>query len=301
MAAFNKADIRLYVLSYDSHKAIATFSKTHKITFTMLSDPDSKVIKDFGILNTLIPEDAHPWFGIPFPGAYIVNNKGIITEKIFENIHHARPGPEQLLAAAQGERFSVEPTLSPTEDVDVDVAFHGDSLPTGITREIVATIRVPEGKHIYSEPVPEGLVAASIELDNNPGIVAYTPIQPQTSPLTLTGSDTTLQVYKGNTILRLPVAQNGQLIEKTAEGNFVTVSGKVHWQTCDDKECDLPEFVDFEFHIKVGALITPELSWDLFKLVTDISNKKPHQKVILVVAYQAFRISKLYKKLVQDH
>ena len=137
MVAFNKADIRLYVLSYDSHKAIANFSKTHKITFTMLSDPDSKVIKDFGILNTLIPEDAHPWFGIPFPGAYIVNNEGIITEKIFENIHHARPGPEQLLAAAQGERFSVEPTLSPTEDVDVDVAFHGDSLPTGITLSLI--------------------------------------------------------------------------------------------------------------------------------------------------------------------
>ncbi len=295
MAAFNEADVRLYVLSYDSRKAIAKFSKTHNITFTMLSDPDSKVIKNFGILNTLIPEDAHPWFGIPFPGAYIVNNEGIITEKIFENIHHARPGPEQLLAAALGERFSIEPTLSPTENVNVDVVFHGDSLPTGITREIVATIRVPEGKHIYSEPVPEGLVAASIKLDNNPGIVAYTPSQPKTSPLTLAGSDTTLQVYEGNTVLRLPVAQNGQLIEETAEGNFVTVSGKVHWQACDDKECDLPESVDFVFRIKVEDTVAPELSWDLFKLVTDISNKKPHQKVILFLAYQTFRISNYIK------
>ena len=301
MAAFDESDVKLYVLSYDSHKAIANFSQTHNITFTMLSDPDSIVIKDFGILNTLIPENAHPWFGIPFPGAYIINKQGIITAKIFENIHHARPGPEQLLAAALGERFNVETTSSPTEDVAVDVSFHGDSLPTGITREIVATIRVPEGKHIYSEPVPEGLVATSIELDSNPGIVAYTPVQPKTSPLTLTGSDTTLQVYEGNTVLRLPVAQNGQLIEKTDEGNFVTVSGKVHWQACDDKECDLPESVDFEFRIKVESLNVPELSWDLFKLATDISNKKPHQKVILVVAYQAFRISKLYKKLVQDH
>jgi DsbC/DsbD-like thiol-disulfide interchange protein len=301
MAAFDESNVKLYVLSYDSHKAIANFSQTHNITFTMLSDPDSIVIKDFGILNTLIPEDAHPWFGIPFPGTYIINDQGIITTKIFENIHHARPGPEQLLAAALGERFSVEPMLSPTENVNVDVAFHGDSLPTGITREIVATIRVPEGKHIYSEPVPEGLVATSIELDSNSGIVAYTPVQPKTSPLTLTGSDTTLQVYEGNTVLRLPVAQNGQLIEKTDEGNFVTVSGKVHWQACDDKECDLPESVDFEFRIKVESLNVPELSWDLFKLATDISNKKPHQKVILVVAYQAFRISKLYKKLVQDH
>ena len=96
MVAFNKADIRLYVLSYDSHKAIANFSKTHKITFTMLSDPDSKVIKDFGILNTLIPEDAHPWFGIPFPGAYIVNNEGIITEKIFENMFFEPVWPKKI-------------------------------------------------------------------------------------------------------------------------------------------------------------------------------------------------------------
>ena len=125
-------------------------------------------------------------------------------------------------------------------------------------------------------------------------MVAYTPVQPKTSPLTLTGSDTTLQVYEGNTVLRLPVAQNGQSIEKTDEGNFVTVSGKVHWQACDEKECDLPESVDFEFRIKAEAVIAPELSWDLFKLVTDISNKKNLiKKIILFLAYQTFRIFKL--------
>jgi len=37
-------------------------------SYPLLSDVDSEVIRDFGILNHNIPED-HEWYGICFPGA----------------------------------------------------------------------------------------------------------------------------------------------------------------------------------------------------------------------------------------
>ncbi len=79
MDAYRDAGVRLYALSYDEPDALADYAEAHGVTFTMLSDPDSEVIKDFGILNTLIPADDHPWYGIPFPGAYAIDAAGTIV------------------------------------------------------------------------------------------------------------------------------------------------------------------------------------------------------------------------------
>ncbi len=98
----------------------------------------------------------------------------------------------------------------------------------GVTRQIVATFRVPEGQHLYSDPVPEGLVVAAIELYDIDGILSYKPLAPPTlplapptlpltpptSPLTLAGFGDTLQVYERDVVLRLPVTQNARQMRK---------------------------------------------------------------------------------------
>ncbi len=259
MAAYAAADVKLYVLSYDEPDAIADYAEAGDVTFTMLSDPDSEVIRSFGILNTTIPPDEHPWYGIPFPGAYSIDADGVIVAKFFEHNFAVRTGPEQMLAAALGQAFEIESAANPPEQVSVDVIFEGDLLPMGVTRDIVATFRVPEGQHLYSEPVPEGLVAATIEVDESPGIVAYTPRAPATSPLTLGESGDTLEVYEGDVILRLPVAQNARAMEKIDGKRYVTVSGKVRWQTCNDVECGLPESKSFSFRVEAGFPVLADM------------------------------------------
>ena len=78
MDKFADAGAKVYVLSYDEVDALADYKKAHGATFTMLSDPNSEVIRSFGILNTLISEDDHPWYGIPFPGVYVVDELSLI-------------------------------------------------------------------------------------------------------------------------------------------------------------------------------------------------------------------------------
>jgi len=250
MAAFDEAGVKLYVLSYDEQDALADFAESGGVTYTMLSDPDSEIITRFGILNTTIPEDDHPWYGIPFPGAYAIGADGTILAKVFEHNFAVRPGPEQLLAAALGDEADFGSEVTAADEVSVEVALDGDRLPSGVTREIVATFQVPEGQHLYSDPVPDGLVAVSIELDDTPGILSYTPIAPPTFPLTLSGTGDTLQVYDGDVVLRLPVTQNSRNTTKTDEGRFVTVSGRVRWQACDEAECFLPRSQEFSFTVE---------------------------------------------------
>ena len=177
-----------------------------------------------------------------YPGAYVTDSDGIILEKFFENNFTVRPGPEQLLAALKGEQVDLIKKNGDDEQVKVEVAFEGDTLPAGITRQIVARFSVPEGMHLYGQPVPEGLVPASIQLDEElKGIVSYTPVGPKTRPLTLSGDGHTLEVYEGDVVLRLPVAQNGRAVEKDEDGRWVRIAGKVRWQACDDEKCDVPQ------------------------------------------------------------
>ncbi|MCH2624800.1 MAG: peroxiredoxin family protein [Acidimicrobiales bacterium] len=260
MPDFEAAGAKLYVLSYDEADALADFKKAHGTTFTMLSDPDSEVIRSFGILNATIADDDHPWYGIPYPGVYITDSDGIIVEKFFENNFTVRPGPEQLLAAVRGEEVLLEERPNPVSEVSVDVDFVGDSLPVGISRQIVARFSLPEGMHVYGQPVPEGLVAASIELDEQvEGLVAYTPITPATRSMTLTGDGHTLEVYEGDVVLRLPVAQNGRAMTKDEEGRWVSIAGRVRWQACDSEACGLPEEQTFNFRVPAAFTVMADM------------------------------------------
>src|SRR5262245_12709881 len=48
------------------------YSKRRGITFPLLSDPGSRTIKRYGILNTTIPESNQQSFGVPFPGTFML-------------------------------------------------------------------------------------------------------------------------------------------------------------------------------------------------------------------------------------
>ena len=183
MHHFDAAGIKVYALSYDEPDALRDFATAHGITYTLLPDPDSEVIRSFGILNTLIAEDDHPWFGIPYPGTYVIDSAGTITHKFFENNLAVRAGPEQLLRAATGAR--TEPTIVDTppaatssESVEMSVALDGAALARTVQRDLVVHLRVPAGQHLYAEPAPAGSVAVDVVLDANSQLVLRPLIRP---------------------------------------------------------------------------------------------------------------------------
>ena len=149
MRDFDAAGVAVYALSYDEADALSDFGGAHGITYTLLSDPDSDVIRSFGILNTLIDPDDHPWYGIPYPGTYVVRAEGAITHKFFDNNLAVRAGPEQLLRAAQGQPMpeSKADEAAP-EEVQVRVALDGDDLAPMVQKDLAVRFSVPAGRHV---------------------------------------------------------------------------------------------------------------------------------------------------------
>src|ERR1022692_867047 len=76
-------------ISYDSAALLKNFADRKGINYPLLSDPDSKVIRAFGILNDNVPKD-QPVFGIPFPGLYLIDRRGVVEAKYFEDDHRER-------------------------------------------------------------------------------------------------------------------------------------------------------------------------------------------------------------------
>ena len=101
----------MYGISYDPVPVLKKFGEEQDISYHLLSDFDSAVIKKFGILNTLIqPEDSerHPstqrtFYGVPFPGVYVVDEEGVVTEKFFYRHYGTRASAGSILNSALGE------------------------------------------------------------------------------------------------------------------------------------------------------------------------------------------------------
>ena len=52
--------IGIAAISYDSEETLAVFAERRGITFPLLSDDESVVIKEYGILNTVVGEGLGP-------------------------------------------------------------------------------------------------------------------------------------------------------------------------------------------------------------------------------------------------
>jgi hypothetical protein len=257
---FVAAGIDVFSLSYDEPDALADFRNAYDITYTLLSDPNSKVIRQFGILNTLIGEDDHPWFGIPYPGTYVVNSEGIISHKFFENNLQLRVGPEMLLRATLGVEIEhSKPDREPPAETTWHVFLDGDRLAASVLKDLVVRIEVARGRHLYADPAPVGNVPVTLVLDENPQIVTRDVVKPESESLTLGGTGEVIQVYTGAVELRLPVTVNADLGVAETELREITLGGELHWQTCDDQVCDLPRRERFELTVPLAGIVVSEL------------------------------------------
>jgi len=156
--------------------ALQDFINAYDIDFALLSDPKSEIIRQFGILNTLIKEDDHPWFGIPFPGTYVIDADGVITHKFFENNLALRASPEQLVRALQGESLAQTGSAESANSSEPTIYLDGEQLAVSVMRDLCVSFEVPQGRHLYAAPAPQGMIAASVELEALPNLVQR-PIQ----------------------------------------------------------------------------------------------------------------------------
>jgi len=85
-------------ISYDSVEVLGKFADKRKITFPLLSDPGSKTIQAYGLLNKEATGKAE---GIPCPGTIVLDRDGKVRAKLFVEGFRDRHTTDELLKAGK--------------------------------------------------------------------------------------------------------------------------------------------------------------------------------------------------------
>ena len=265
---FREAGIKLYAVSYDDREALAAFAESYGIDYPLLSDVDSRVIRRFGILNTEVRPGDLPLYGVPFPGTYVSDEKGVVVEKFFHDSYKKRDSAENLIDAALGEvlRGSEAPSASGgDEEIRVSAFVQGGrgTLRQGIVRRVVVRFELRDGLHIYGEPVPEGMVATRVQLSGPEGLVTLDPILPPTRSLRLPGLDLDLQVWDGVVDIAVPFYPRAEIVSecRPVDAEPVPIDVAVRYQACDDSTCLPPRSERFRLELGLEPVDMPDLAF----------------------------------------
>lgn len=89
--------IQVVGISYDPVDVLGKFSEKRQITFPLLSDPQSKAIAAYGLLNKQAKGKAE---GVPYPGTILIDREGVVRAKLFLDGYRDRHSLDELVKAA---------------------------------------------------------------------------------------------------------------------------------------------------------------------------------------------------------
>ena len=230
-------------MSYDTVETLGKFARKYNITYPLLSDPDSKVIGAFGIMNTNVPT-GHAWYGVPFPGTFMVDESGVVIEKSFYADHAVRDSVGSMLregmqvgSPGSGNTIRVE-----TDPVTVVASFPSKTIRPEQVQILSVEINISEGYHINGTPLPDGYIPTALSFEPIDGLVYGDTEYPAPLRHYLKVLDETLHVYEGTITLKTSV--------KAIAVSTYDIRAKLTYQACDATGCLLPQEIPIHLQLE---------------------------------------------------
>lgn len=236
-------------ISYDAAEILERFATHYGITYPLLSDADSHVIRQFGLLNPNMPE-GDPFYGIPFPGFYLLDHTGRVQGKSFLVDHTTRSTAAGVLLQrgtplAAGERIELQ-----TQELRLTLCPASHTIRPGQTLLLQAELHVNPGLHIYGPDMPEGYLPTSLEIDHSEVLLETQFHFPPAEHCPIAALNETVPVYTGS----VTVEANCVLKPFAAAGHY-RLQGRLKYQACTDSECYVPEELSFELPVTVEPMV----------------------------------------------
>ena len=235
--------MNVVAISPDIPGILKHFAERVGITYPLLSDSDSRIIKSFGILNTTIPEN-QMFYGIPFPGTYIVDAQGKILSKYFEEEYTQRYTADTILVKEFGSEGDREIEIN-TEHMKIKAFLSEYAVVPGNRFSMVLDIEIPENMHLYATGA-EGYIPVSLKIDPSPDLAIQDPVYPQPEIMYLDVIKERVPVYKGRVRIIRDV-----ILSPQSRATDLVLSGSLHYQACDESFCYLPAQVPLKFELEV--------------------------------------------------
>jgi hypothetical protein len=232
--------LRIAAVSYDSQETLRRFAENYQVRIPLLSDPDSVVIRSFGILNTNVAPGlrAH---GVPHPVEYLIAPDGLVIRKYFVPNYQHRVAASAVVLREFGAVSEAAPAvtlrssaLTARIGLSTARAFAGQEI------SFFAKFALEPGWHVYGAPLPENYTTTSVTFEG-PTIVHQSFELPSAAPMRIAALAETVPLHSGSfqglgsLLLRFPL-----------DAGKVVLCGRVRFQECSDTICEAPQSIPFE-------------------------------------------------------
>jgi len=259
---FRMKGVNVASLTYDSTDILRAFATRLGIRYPMLSDPESVVIRAFDILNTNVNKNT-PRYGIPFPGTYVINEKGIITAKYFDDDYRERFSAASILTREFGAAGVMQNTV---ENTQLKLTYYASdsTIAPGHRAALVIEIDLKPEMHVYA-PGVEHYLPIDWQMAESRAWIAFPVVYPASKMLNLPAIQETVPVYTNHIRLVRDVAVglDPEVTPVLVADRTLSIVGSFHYQACDDKECYLPKTIPLNWTLKIGQLDTQRVPEDL--------------------------------------
>ena len=273
MEELESSGIGFAAISYDSVEVLADFAQRRGITFPLLSDDDSAVITEFGILNTVAAEGLGPdaeepgvqadvakyvsvfgasqlIVGTPYPGTFMVDNQGRVTSRFFEEFYRERNTTTNVMLKLGVGVSPIEAVEGSTAHLKFSAYPSNSSVTVGTRFSLALEVEPGENMHLYAPGADDmGYRVIGFNLAPNP-LARYEPVQyPEAEIYHFEPLDEHVPVYQERFMLLQEIVMNADAEAETimAELDALTLSGTLDYQACDDEICFLPQSIPVSF------------------------------------------------------
>ena len=267
-------------ISYDSEEALSDFAQRRGISFPLLSDDDSAVITEFGILNTVAAEAVGPnkddpavvadtrkyvsvfgasqnIVGTPFPGTFMLDAQGRVTSRFFEEFYRERNTTANVMLKLGNGLSPIAAIEGSTAHMNITAYPSNSNLTVGTKFSLAVDIEPNEGIHLYAPGADAmGYRVIGLTIDPVPHI-RFEPVEfPASEIYHFEPLDERVPVYQQPFTLLQEAVVSGEpeAEEALKELDAVTLSGTLSYQACDDKLCFDPVSVPLSFTLDVETL-----------------------------------------------
>ena len=271
LPVLRRAGLGLAAISYDSPGVLREFAKRKSITFPLLSDHESEVIRAYGVADRryrkgaeldvkteqlyLDPTGNVPVFGLSYPAVFVLTRDNRVKWRFVSEGSELRLTGAAILEQAVGGIADEIRTPVSSGHIPVTASATNRSVGLGNRIRIAVELTIPEGFHVYSPEVGGEYKGVSWQMDPTDCLEIGEPLYPKPEWKVMKSSNENLPVYEG--LLRI----SREVIVKPAlratdpsvfklftdrcvdSTSHIKMSGVLKFQACDEHLCYPPQTV----------------------------------------------------------
>lgn len=257
---FESRGLRIASISYDPPETLAAFARRAGITYSMLADPGSRLIREFRMIDPDNTENNVPSYGtkdVAYPGYFVVNPAGRIVERFVDERYDDRRTGNDLVATMFPELLEARGRPIAAPHIQVTLGQTDSRVTLGTHIRLLVQLALPRKLHVYAPGVTD-YRPVELLFDPSPWFTINAPLFPRAKTMRLEAIHETVPVFEtearitADVVVANTFALMRRLRDAPEHRQAIVVTGHLKYQACDDQVCFLPTEVPVTWNLDVG-------------------------------------------------